>query len=53
MYSTWKLATGDEKKLKTYYDKFVEYCKPKSKTFTIDICSSRGFRKKMRLLNSL
>ena len=29
IYSTWKLAAGDEKKLKTY-DKFGEYCKPKS-----------------------
>ena len=30
IYSTWKLDAGDEKKLKTYYDKFGEYCKPKS-----------------------
>lgn len=30
IYSTWTIEDGDEKKLKTYYDKFEEYCKPKS-----------------------
>ena len=25
-----ELAAGDEKKLKTYYDNFGDYCKPKS-----------------------
>ncbi|MEW8548052.1 MAG: RNase H-like domain-containing protein [Candidatus Thiodiazotropha sp.] len=32
IYSTWTIEDGDEKKLKTYYDKFEEYCKPKSNT---------------------
>ena len=30
IYSTWTIEDGDEKKLKTYYDKFEEYRKPKS-----------------------
>ena len=30
--STWTIPGGDEKKLKTYYDKFEAYCKPKSNT---------------------
>ena len=28
--SNWTIEDGDEKKLKRYYDKFEEYCKPKS-----------------------
>ena len=31
IYSTWTIEDGEEKKLKTYYDKFEEYCKPKSR----------------------
>ena len=30
IYSTWTIGEGGEKKLKTYNDKFEEYCKPKS-----------------------
>ena len=30
IYSTWTIEDGDEKKLKTHYDKFEEYSKPKS-----------------------
>ena len=30
IYSTWKIEDGHEKLLKTYYDKFEEYCKPKT-----------------------
>ena len=29
--STWTIEDGDEKKLKTYYEKLEEYCKPKRK----------------------
>ena len=32
IYSTWTLTADEQKKLKTYYDKFEEYCKPKSNT---------------------
>ena len=30
IYSTWDLTNEQKKKLKHYYDKFEEYCKPKS-----------------------
>ena len=30
IYSTWKIDAGDEKLLKTYYEKFEEHCKLKS-----------------------
>jgi hypothetical protein len=30
IYSTWDLSNDQRKKLKSYYDKFEEYCKPKS-----------------------
>ena len=30
IFSTWTLTNDEKKKLKTYYDKFNEYCKPKS-----------------------
>lgn len=30
IFSTWTLNAEEKKQLKTYYDKFSEYCKPKS-----------------------
>ena len=30
IHLTWTLSDEEKKKLKTYYDKFKEYCKPKS-----------------------
>ena len=49
IYSTWTIEDGDEKKLKTYYDKFEEYRKPKSnKIYNRYVFKSR-VQKKMKV----